>query len=355
VYEKTVEFKVLYSLTADDMRKGFYSRLFFIPVLGMVIPFVLGIVTYRLYTLPELLASASFFIISCFVIWQGSALIHHKLRLLPGLLREPFARIAAIVTSVAAYTALTAMGSMQLWYKLSHELFNREASLAYIVVTTSMAVFFCLAGEIILLTLDREADLKLVNEMEEELNHAGLLALTNEMDPHFIFNSLNAMNHLILNNPTQAHLFNNNLASVFKYFLLNKNRKLIPIGDELDFIDNYFYLLQIRYENRLDLQVDLGAGSGAVLIPPCALQVLVENAIKHNQFSVSNPLVIKISMNGQHLKVSNNIRPKPYAANSTNTGLKNLSSRFKLICRKDISVENSPGLFTVKLPVIKSL
>jgi two-component system, LytTR family, sensor kinase len=346
---------MLYSLTGSDMRRDVYRKIFFIPLLGMGIPFVTGIVTYRHYNLPVVLAINAVFVIACFITWQGSLLIHIKLRALPGLLLEPIVKIAAIAASVAVYTACIATLSMLLWYKVSHEIFNRETCLVYVAATAAVAVFFILISEIILLTEDREADVKLVNEMEEELNQAGLLALTNEMDPHFIFNSLNAMNHLILNNPMQAHLFNNNLASVFKYFLLNKNRKLIPIRDELDFIDNYFYLLQIRYENRLDLQVDPGVSTGALLIPPCALQVLIENAIKHNEFSVASPLVIKVSMNGQHLKISNNIRPKPYAANSTNIGLKNLSSRFKLICRKDIAVESAAGLFTVKLPLIKTL
>ncbi|MEO7984204.1 MAG: histidine kinase, partial [Bacteroidota bacterium] len=200
---------------------------------------------------------------------------------------------------------------------------------------------------------ERELDSKLVNKMDNELTRAGLLALKNEMDPHFIFNSLNAMSHLILHNPTQAHLFNSNLAQVYKYFLLNKNRELIPLQDELDFINNYFFLLEIRYENKVRLQTVLGNNYHSLLIPPCALQILIENAIKHNEFSDARPLTIEILLNGQYLKVINNSKPKPYSANSTHTGLNNLRSRFRLICQKEIVVENEADFFTVYLPIIK--
>ena len=97
----------------------------------------------------------------------------------------------------------------------------------------------------------------------------------------------------------------------------------------------------------------LGDNYNPVMIPPCALQVLIENAIKHNEFSDADPLNIKILMNGQFLKVSNNNKPKPYSVNSTNIGLKNLSSRFKLTCHKDIMIEKNKDFFTVSLPLIK--
>jgi two-component system, LytTR family, sensor kinase len=176
--------------------------------------------------------------------------------------------------------------------------------------------------------------------------------LTNEMDPHFIFNSLNTLNHLILNQPEQAHMFNNRLAQVYKYFLINKNKELIPLKDELEFIEDYFYLLQIRHENKLILHTSLDDKSGKVMLPPCSLQILVENAIKHNEFSEANPLVIKVCANEHYLQVSNNIKPKLYAVNSTGIGLKNLSSRYKILFRKDITISTSHENFIVKLPLI---
>ena len=88
------------------------------------------------------------------------------------------------------------------------------------------------------------------------------------------------------------------------------------------------------------------------MIPPCSLQILVENAIKHNEFSDTNPLFIKVSVNEHYLQVSNNIKPKLYAVNSTGIGLKNLSSRYKILFRKDITIATTRDNFTVKLPLI---
>jgi LytS/YehU family sensor histidine kinase len=102
----------------------------------------------------------------------------------------------------------------------------------------------------------------------------------------------------------------------------------------------------------LQLQTILDDKSSKVMIPPCSIQVLVENAIKHNDFSEANPLLIKVTVNEHYLQVSNNIKPKLYGVNSTGIGLKNLSSRYKILFRKDITISTSHESFIVKLPLI---
>ena len=335
------------------MIKDVYLRILFIPLLGVVIPFISGIITYSLYSVPELIASNLFFILTSFVIWMGSYKLHVKIRPLYTPSWGPFPKIITVSASTALYGVCIGSISSFIWYKFSHDIFSWNNFYKFIAVCAAAVLVFTLVYEILFLTKERELDSRLVDEMDKELTQAEMLALTNEMDPHFIFNSLNAMSHLILTNPMQAHLFNNNLAQVFKYFLKNKNQDLIPLKDELAFIDNYFFLLQIRYENKLQLQTELNGETDNVLIPPCALQVLIENAIKHNEFSSENPLHIKIHMNRQYLAVTNNIRPKPHSVNSTNIGLKNLSSRFKITCRKDITIQKNHSYFSVNLPVIK--
>jgi sensor histidine kinase YesM len=110
----------------------------------------------------------------------------------------------------------------------------------------------------------------------------------------------------------------------------------------------------MRHDNKLQLDTQLNNDlDGTIMIPPCSLQILIENAIKHNEFSNDNPLLIAIVMNEKYLKVINNMRPKPFAINSTYIGLKNLSSRYKLLCNKDIVIESEKETFTVKLPVIR--
>jgi len=343
----------MFILAPTAMIRDVYLRIFFIPLLGIAIPYISGAIHYRLYSTPELLAYNCYFILTSFIIWRGSNWMHAKLRTVYIPVSKPFARIAAVSISNAAYGAAIGGISVLLWFRFSKESFAWNSFYKFIAVCMLAVVVFTLVYEILFLSKERELDTQLVSEMDRELTQAELVALHNEMDPHFIFNSLNAMGSLIMNNPMQAHLFNTNLSEVYKYFLLNKNKELIPLKEELDFLENYFFLLQIRYDNKLRLQIDSSVKSGDLLIPPCALQILLENAIKHNAFSEKDPLNISIVANGQYLKVTNSFRPKPYSANSTHTGLKNLSSRFRLICKKEISIENGPGLFTVKLPIIK--
>jgi sensor histidine kinase YesM len=334
------------------MTRDLYLRLFCIPLLGVLLPLLSGIIHYSRYSAWELAAANSFFILTSFTIWVGSHWLHRRCRVLFAGSSNPFLKMLIVCLASAVYGLCVGFMALLAWLKASGEPYTYQGAISFLSLCMGVIILFTLIYEILFLTGEREEDFKRVHEMGQELSQAELLALTNEMDPHFVFNSLNAMNHLILNNPMQAHLFNNNLSSVFKYFLLNKNKELISLQEELDFIASYFYLLEIRYENKLRLQTVLGPDYGAIQIPPCALQILIENAIKHNEFSESSPLTIRIWLNGQYLKVSNNNKPKPYSVNSTHIGLKNLSSRFKLICHRDIIVEKNKETFTVKLPFI---
>lgn len=336
------------------MIKDLFLKMIFIPLLGISLPLISGIVTYNRYSAVELIAANSFFILTSFFIWKGCNWIHIKLRPLYKPISNPFSKIAAVCLVSALYGACTGGLSSLIWLKMSRESFSWPGSDIYKFLTACVAavIIFTLVYEILFLSKERELDTKIVDQLDKELSQAELQVLTNEMDPHFLFNSLNTLNHLILNEPKQAHLFNNRLAQVYKYFLINKNKELIPLEDELEFIESYFFLLQIRHDNKLQLQTTVDEKSAKVMIPPCSLQILVENAIKHNEFTAANPLLIKVSVNDHYLQVSNNIKPKLYAVNSTGIGLRNLSARYKLLFKKDITIATTRENFIVKLPLI---
>jgi hypothetical protein len=335
------------------MIKDALLKVIFIPFLGMGLPVISGIITYDKYSIAELIAANIFFILTSFIIWAGCNWIHIKLRPLYAPQPKLFSKIATVSFASALYGACIGGLASFIWVKISREAFNWTGIYKFIAVCIAAVIIFTLIYEILFLSKEKEMDNKIVNQLDKERSQAELQALTNEMDPHFIFNSLNTLNHLIVNRPQQAHLFNNKLAQVYKYFLINKTRELILVKDEMEFIDNYFFLLQIRHEGKLQLQIELPEESNNAMIPPCAVQVLIENAIKHNEFSEDNPLLIKISMNGQYIRVTNNSKPKPYSINSTGIGLKNLSSRYRIITRKNIEIEKGRESFTVRLPLIR--
>lgn len=338
------------------MIKDLPLRLLFIPLLGGLIPIVSGIITYEKYSPIQLVMGFAYFIFTSFVIWGGCSWIHQKLRPVFRKARTPFLKLLSISVVSALYGAASGGALTMIWLRVSYESFSWNKFFAFIAFTVMGVLIFTLVYEILFLSKERELDTKIVEELDRERVQAELDVLHNELDPHFMFNSLNTLNHLIVTNPETAHLFNSRLAQVYKYVLINKSKELVSLVKELEFIESYFFLLQVRYDNNLFFEYDAKEESARkIMMPPCALQTVVENAIKHNEFSAANPLRIKLSLNGEYLKVSNNKRPKPYLVESTNIGLRNLSSRYKLLCNRNIVIENKESSFLVKLPLISNL
>ncbi len=336
------------------MIRDLYLRILFIPLLGVLLPWTSGIVHYERYHLPFILLIIFYFTVSSFIIWTGCYWIHTKIRTSPTYNPGPARRVIIATFMCTLYGICIGSIAGFGWIQFAREPVTQFQLLRFILYCAIAVVLFNLVYEILFLVKEKEQDTKKVNQLGKERSAAKLHALQNELDPHFLFNSLNTLNHLILKNPEQAHLFNNKLAQVYKYFLINKDKELIPLEKELGFIDDYFYLLQLRYDQKLKLEVHLQQTSPSeVKIPPCSLQILLENAIKHNSFSDEEPLQIIISLNGQYIKVMNRMRPKPYMIDSTRIGLNNLNARYKLLFDKEIIIHPGKENFTVKLPVIR--
>ena len=330
-----------------------YMRILSIPLLGIVIPAVSGIISYHLYSPLEIVAANIYFVITSFCIWMGSNWIHGQLRGRHKVGGNPFRLMASFCGISFLYGCSVGTISTMIWFYLSKDVFSWTGLLRFNLFCGLAIIVFTLVYEILFLSKERELDNKIVRQLDRERSQAELEALRNELDPHFIFNSLNTLNHLILNDPQQAYLFNNKLAQVYKYFLINKNNELISLCEELDFIDSYFFLLKIRHDDKLNLHTKLGeTDARLIMIPPLAIQTLIENAIKHNEFNQEYPLHIQIAMNHLYLRVSNNVKPKPYLVNSTGIGLKNLSASYRILCNKDNVIENTEKEFAVKLPLI---
>ncbi len=333
------------------MIKDLMLKIIFIPLLGVLLPLLSGIIRYSNHSFTSLLLYNLYCIFISILIWQGCNWIHFKLRLfyssIPGILLKTF----TICSISAVYTACISSLSLMVWYAISTEIFTWASSLRFITFCTIAAILITLIYEILYLSKEREIDSQLVDLLDKERVHAELQALSKEMDPHFLFNSLTALNYLIKKNPEQAYIFNNRLATVYKYFLVNKNKELILLKEELDFVDSYFYLLRIRHENKLELHKSLPEENESLLLPPFALQILVENAIKHNDFTEQQPLVIHIKKEEKFLEVSNNLMAKTSAANSTGIGLSNLNARYKILFQKKIIIKTTRENYIVRLPL----
>lgn len=177
--------------------------------------------------------------------------------------------------------------------------------------------------------------------------------LKSQVNPHFLFNCFNTLSSLISEDKNQAEAFLNELSKVYRYLLRNNENSLSTLRDELAFIQSYYNLLKTRYGNAIELQTEVDKKYYRYLLPSLSLQLLVENAVKHNVVSKMQPLVIDIfSMEGSKLAVNNNLQLKKIKMPSNKIGLSNIQSKYELLKQSGYEVMQDDNNFTVVLPLI---
>ena len=173
-----------------------------------------------------------------------------------------------------------------------------------------------------------------------------------QISPHFLFNSLNSLNGLIVKDADLAVKFVEELAMVYRYLLKNNGLSLVEISEELKFVDSFFHLLKTRFGSAIQLSVDIPATFYGRYIPPFTLQLLIENAVKHNSISKDKPLLVRISTETDCLVIRNNYQPKLQKLASTKIGLSNIRKRYELLGRTDFRFAVSENSFEVWIPVL---
>lgn len=188
-------------------------------------------------------------------------------------------------------------------------------------------------------------------ELRRENDTAHYRALQQQLNPHFLFNSLNTLIAEIEYDPARAVSFTKCLSEVYRYVLQVQERTLVTLEEELHFADAYMYLHRVRLGDCLSCRTEIDTGMRECLLPPLTLQLLIENVIKHNAVTPSHPLEIEIKAAGGWLAVSNPVRRK-MGAESEGVGLANLSNRCRIMLGREISVSDTGYSFTVKIPLI---
>lgn len=179
-----------------------------------------------------------------------------------------------------------------------------------------------------------------------------LEALKNQLDPHFLFNSLNTLSSLIDDNePAQQYL--NRLADVYRYVLLSKDRNTVPLREEMAFVDAYLYLAKVRFQHGLEIHRQIPEPALDQMVAPLSVQLLVENALKHNVVTRERPLLIHIEAENEYLWVKNEINPKMHFESGTKVGLNNILERYRLLTSRPVQVLKGQLNFEVALPLIR--
>lgn len=177
-------------------------------------------------------------------------------------------------------------------------------------------------------------------------------SLRSQLNPHFLFNSLNTLSSLVFENQEKAGIFIRELADVYRYILEFREQELVKVSKELEMVRSYIYLVQLRFDQNLEMAVNIGEKSGERMIAPMTMQMLIENAIKHNVISKKKPLTIRIYDEEKYLVVENNLQKKETKEYSSNVGLKNIQSRYGFLTNDKVEVLDDDKVFKVKIPLI---
>jgi len=272
-------------------------------------------------------------------------------------LEFPVKRLVYQVLSLTLFSALLIFIGYSVWLRIILDIRWQEIPdivLPSLKVVYSFLFLFLLAGNAVLFFRNwKKATLQ-----QEELKRAHLAlqyqSLKDQIRPHFLFNSLSSLVNLINSDQAKATEFVHKLSDVYRYVLAMNDSELVTLEEELKFLENYMYLQQIRYGKKLRLTVDTGNGRDRLVIP-LSLQMLVENAVKHNEITEEHPLDIHITYEpGGRLVVTNTLRKKEVLEGSTGTGLENLRRRIAFFTSDPLLVTEEKDAFMVSLPVFSN-
>ena len=248
----------------------------------------------------------------------------------------------------------TSLIGIVFYYIIPRTTDNLERYSKGFILTFTFGALFVLIFNSILFIRSFIAKWKMSLLENEKLKREKLMsdytALQNQLNPHFLFNNLSVLISEIRYDSDRAEEFARKMADIYRYVLQSKDKTLVPVKEELRFIENYVFLHNIRLGMAVRLEVDLSDSIKEEMIPPLTLQLLVENALKHNRASEKEPLHIRISSENGNLVVSNNLQLKKTTF-STGTGLANLNERYKLLFGKEVTVAKADEEFRVLLPM----
>jgi sensor histidine kinase YesM len=330
------------------------ARLIVAPMVGVMVPNLAGMIDHGAHSVPGLIATYAWFIAVAVITWEANLRLYLLFQDRTAWLTRPWHRVRLLIGLICLFTIPFTGAALWTWAVLFNDPNATWRSIAMAVITIVAAVTFIThIYETLFLVKEWETD-RARGERLQRLNvEAELLALRSEVHPHTLFNNLNALSHLVEQRHPRASAFVAALAGSYRYLLRTGSMRLVPLADELALLDQFLSLVTIRYADGLNVQVHVNAQSAERWqIPPVVLPELLENAVKHNEFSTDNPLQIEIRLEGDRLTVSHEKRPRRAAVLSTGVGLYNLAQRFRLTTGVAARWGETGGRFIVTLPLV---
>jgi len=293
----------------------------------------------------------------CITQWTGLEYIHlcidRKISWIETPVRKVFAQLFAFLTYSICAFILVQFFNYYVWLdKFPSESWNfilkavpYTIIISFVIslIFTAIGFFFAWKNSVIN-----------AEKLKAEMMAYKYESLRNQINPHFLFNSLNVLSDLVYDDQAMAVKFIRQMSDLFRYVLDSRDKELVPLREELDFIQSFTYLLKTRFEDKLKIDIEVQANPDDYIVP-MTLQLLIENAVKHNEVSEAFPLRISVRKTDDWLEVENNFQPKNVGDDSKKTGLKNITQQFAFFSERPIKIITSDERYVVRVPILKSL
>jgi two-component system, LytTR family, sensor kinase len=341
--------------------KIFNSRYIYI----LLVSIVIFIIIHSLVPIPEDGKSRSGFAYSLvltisitFFIWEGSLRIDKWMNQVFPWDKKPIKRaISQSIINVVYSITVILTGTVFFDYFVCHfpDVTKNKMNSAGIIVGVLITLIIMSIEVGTQFFYKWKVSLAEVEKYKKESVEAQLENLKSQVNPHFLFNNLSVLSSLVYKDQDKAVDFINQFSKVYRYILDHKSKELVELETELKFIESYCYLLTIRFGEGIKFNFTIEPDKLCLLMPPMALQLLIENTIKHNETSLEIPLRVKVYTRDDYLIVSNNLQVRKLNEESSQTGLKNVMSRYRHYTEMEVHVNSFEKTFEVQLPLLKSL
>ncbi|MCF0054078.1 histidine kinase [Dyadobacter sp. LJ53] len=334
--------KNLYTLNDGRM------RLIGIPLLSVLIPAVIhfeNFMEFNIVFLYNVLISGLITI----ALWEGNRFIIVKMRRLFPDYSQTNRRLLTEAMLALVYTFVVTLILDEILCKV---FLNSEGTMLGFKISIIPTLLVYLVYEAVYFFEAWQANVRKTESLMREGVQSQLEVLKNQLDPHFLFNSMNTLAALIDDDNTDAQDYLERLSDVYRYVLVSRNKNTVLVEEELAFVDAYVYLNKIRFRDNLLVEKELSNATYQQHVTPLSLQMLIENAIKHNVASKENPLKITIREDNNYLVIANNILEKTVLEKSTRVGLQNIINRYSLLTERRVEISRSDNLFSVKIPLL---
>ena len=324
------------------------------PIFGIAIAASSGLVTHGRHGVLALLASYAYFSLVAFVIWEGNRRWYFRVERPEAWLVRPRRRLVELLCWIVVFTVPMSAILLGAWQHVTGDPGRNRYALAFaVLLIVSSVAIVTHVYETAFLVRAWEIDRVKSASLEQARLRADLERLIRDVDPHFLFNSLHALVHLVDTRSPHAVPFTQALAESYRYVLETREQSLVPLACELAALERHHLLTSFRYGRRVSLTVDVDPEDAAhTSITPVTLPELLTNAAKHNEGTPDHPVPVTVRLEGDYLVIENARRPRITTEPSTATGLDNLSARCQHVIGRPLRVTETADAFRVDVPVV---